>query len=396
MGDPPQLSVIIPKEGEISTDGLEFSENFFIDFLLLTVQQCEFLSCYHHLLKPKQYYSKRTGYVYVGKIGDETEQEKLTIGLMKCSMGSGVGGSAVTVQNAVTTLKPKGVFCVGFCGGMNAKKAKLGDVVVSAKLISYAPRKVTEGGIELRGTIVPLGKKLNDLLRDADHGWKPPLQNLEEAGKAVNGTMLSGPVLVNNKNERAKLLEEYPNAIAIEMEGEGVYTAAHDLDIEWAVVKGISDYADGTKDSTKDWQCYASVMSASLVAHVLRKPRIFKDWLRYDGGSSPDENPASPPKKARMDSVKDGQVSVEDMEELAVQLGDEWIKLGRRLNVRHSVLSDLNRNAQLYPDLSEKANEMLRKWKTREGDSATYEVLYDELCHDHVGRKDLAQKICCH
>jgi len=63
-----------------------------------------------------------------------------------------------------------------------------------------------------------------------------------------------------------------------------MYTAAHDLEIEWAVVKGISDYADGTKDSTKDWQCYASVMSASLVAHVLRKPRIFKDWSRYDGG----------------------------------------------------------------------------------------------------------------
>ena len=37
----------------------------------------------------------------------------------------------------------------------------------------------------------------------------------------VNGTMLSGPVLVNAKNERAKLLEDYPNAIAIEMEGEG-------------------------------------------------------------------------------------------------------------------------------------------------------------------------------
>ena len=221
MDDPPQLSVRIPKEGELSPDGLEFSENFVIDFLLLTVKQCEFLGCYLYLQKPKQYYDKRTGYVYVGEMGDETEQEKLTIGLMKCDMGSGVGGSAVTVQNAVTTLKPKGVFCVGFCGGLNAKKAKLGDVVVSAKLISYAPRKVTEGGIELRGTIVPLGKKLNDLLRHAGNGWKPPLENMEEAGKAVNGTMLSGPVVVNSKNEHDRMLKEYPDAIAIEMEGEG-------------------------------------------------------------------------------------------------------------------------------------------------------------------------------
>ena len=63
----------------------------------------------------------------------------------------------------------------------------------------------------------------------------------------------------------------------------GVLAAAHNLQIEWVVVKGISDYADGTKDSTKDWKPYSSVMAASLVAHVLRKPSIFKDWPRYGG-----------------------------------------------------------------------------------------------------------------
>ena len=64
----------------------------------------------------------------------------------------------------------------------------------------------------------------------------------------------------------------------------GVYAAAHNLQIEWVVVKGISDYADGTKDSTKDWQPYASMMAASLVANVLSQPSVFKDWPRYDGG----------------------------------------------------------------------------------------------------------------
>ena len=65
----------------------------------------------------------------------------------------------------------------------------------------------------------------------------------------------------------------------------GVYTAAHDLQTEWVVVKGISDYADGTKDSTKDWKPYASVMAASLVAHVLSQPCVFKNWPRYDEGT---------------------------------------------------------------------------------------------------------------
>ena len=65
----------------------------------------------------------------------------------------------------------------------------------------------------------------------------------------------------------------------------GFYTVTHNLPTEWVVVKGISDYPDGTKDSTKDWKLYASVMAASLVAHVLSQPSIVRDWPRYDGGS---------------------------------------------------------------------------------------------------------------
>ena len=222
MDDPPELSVTIPNKRDLPKKAHKFSENFVIDFLLLTAVDWEFRSCLFYLKERVKYYDKKTGFVYVGKMGDESEQEKLTIGLVKCDMGAGVGGSAVTVQNAVTTLKPKGVFCVGFCGGMNAKKAKLGDVVVSAKLISYALQKVTEGGIEPRGTIVPLKRKLNDIMRLADNGWDPPLKNREEAEpKVVCGTMLSGPRLVNYKTERDRLLKHYPNAIAVEMEGEG-------------------------------------------------------------------------------------------------------------------------------------------------------------------------------
>ena len=89
-------------------------------------------------------------------------------------------------------------------------------------------------------------------------------------------------------------------------------------------------------------------------------------------------------------------MSEEDIEKLANFLGGKWIKLGRGLKVHKSVLDDLRNNAQLYPDVSEKAYEMLKRWESNEGDSATYQVLYEALCHQYVGEKDLAQKICCH
>ena len=63
----------------------------------------------------------------------------------------------------------------------------------------------------------------------------------------------------------------------------GVYAAAFDLEIEWVVIKGISDYADGTKKSTGDWQPFASAMAASVVNNILKHPGILRDWTQPGG-----------------------------------------------------------------------------------------------------------------
>ena len=52
----------------------------------------------------------------------------------------------------------------------------------------------------------------------------------------------------------------------------GVFSAAHDLKMEWVVVKGISGYADGTEER-ENWQTFASVTAASLVANILKVNR---------------------------------------------------------------------------------------------------------------------------
>ena len=37
---------------------------------------------------------------------------------------------------------------------------------------------------------------------------------------------------------------------------------------------------------------------------------------------------------------------------------------------------------------------MLQMWKEKSGSEATYQVMYDALCHKFVARRDLAEKIC--
>ena len=61
----------------------------------------------------------------------------------------------------------------------------------------------------------------------------------------------------------------------------GVYAAAFDLEIEWAIIKGISGYADGTKSKTENWQPFASVMAASVVNNIFREPGILDGWRHY-------------------------------------------------------------------------------------------------------------------
>jgi len=60
-----------------------------------------------------------------------------------------------------------------------------------------------------------------------------------------------------------------------------VFSAAHDLKVEWVIIKGISDYADGTASSTEHWKPFASVMAASVVNYMLHVPVIFDEWPHY-------------------------------------------------------------------------------------------------------------------
>ena len=62
-----------------------------------------------------------------------------------------------------------------------------------------------------------------------------------------------------------------------------MFTAAFDCQIEWLIVKGIADYADGSQLPSEGWSSFASVMAASLVAHILSDPYVFHSWPYYQG-----------------------------------------------------------------------------------------------------------------
>ena len=62
----------------------------------------------------------------------------------------------------------------------------------------------------------------------------------------------------------------------------GLFLAAHDLKVEWIVIKGVSNSADGRE--SESWRKFASVMAASLTAHILSNPIVFENWPHYNKG----------------------------------------------------------------------------------------------------------------
>ncbi|XP_078366813.1 uncharacterized protein LOC144650899 isoform X3 [Oculina patagonica] len=272
--NPPRLNFEVPKSSDLpkacskSWNDVELP----VDFLLLTVEDCEFLGFFPYLEEPFKSYRKDIGYVWFGCMGSTVgSTKKLKIALMKCSKGSAVpGGSLTVVKNAVKVLKPKSVFSVGACSGLNRVKIKSGDVVVSSKLITPTHK-------------TPASRDIGTLIRHAADGWKAPLSNPDamEVRVHCDGAVLSSPEVISED-----LIQQYPEAIAVDTEGEGVFAAAHDLKTEWVVVKGIKDYADGSQPSSDEWRRFASVMAASVVANILSDPVVFEEWSNYNQDAS--------------------------------------------------------------------------------------------------------------
>ena len=196
-----------------------------IDILLLTVTNSEFLACYSELKNPYKCWFDGLGYVYFSDVGES--QEELKVALLRCYRnGIGPGGALVSVKNAASVLRPKAVISVGTCSGLNPAKSKLGDVVVSAKLATYASKVVTSNQEQSTGMRSYVSKRFLDVIKNCADGWQAPLMDPEAQQVQVytDAEFVSGPEQVRVQWRRDQLAETNPQAMAIENEGEGELT----------------------------------------------------------------------------------------------------------------------------------------------------------------------------
>ena len=197
---------------------------------------------------------------YVGILGHNN------VAVTMSRMGSsGRGASLITAYKSIVAWKPRFVLMVGIAFGRNPAKQQLGDVLVSSLLHCYELQRRNSLLVVHRGASPECGEFLRELFEN-EHGWTFPLPRNATA-RVLIGPLLSGEKLIDDPEFKNSLFDAYPDSIGGEMEAAGVYAAASTQGLEWIVVKGICDWADGSKSD--GYQQIAANAAVSLVTHVL-------------------------------------------------------------------------------------------------------------------------------
>jgi nucleoside phosphorylase len=204
---------------------------------------------------------------------------KARIFLTQSEMGSGgLGASLLTVRKGIEDLFPTAVIMVGIAFGVNEEKQAIGDILVTEQLRLYDLQRVgtqdEQEQVILRGDKPHASPWLINLFKSADISW--------EKARVRFGTVLTGEKLLDNIDYRNQLLSFEPEAIGGEMEGAGLYVACQDKKVDWILVKGICDWADGEKGQDKESrQKTAASNAAAFVVHTLKFVSI--DWEQRRG-----------------------------------------------------------------------------------------------------------------
>lgn len=198
---------------------------------------------------------------YLGMFG------KYKIAHVQCAMGSiSRDSSIMTVSTALAKLKSKVVIMIGIAFGVDELKQKIGDVLVAESVIPYNSKRVGElstiqRGIEAQSSQILLNRFKN--IRNWEH-----ITGEGKKAELIFTRILSGEELVDNLEHRNKLIEEFKDSKGGEMEGAGLYAACGNK-IDWILVKGICDFADGRKAINKKLNQEIAISSALSICHEI-------------------------------------------------------------------------------------------------------------------------------
>ncbi|WP_406113841.1 purine phosphorylase [Streptomyces sp. NBC_01014] len=236
--------------------------------VILTALNLEYQAVRQKLASPQMHRHERGTRFEVGTV--QGASCRVALGLTS----KGNHSAAVIAERAIQEFSPVAVLFVGVAGAL-WDATRLGDVVMASHVYAYHGGTSEDDGLKARPRVweAPHGiSQLASHLARLDD-WADPASSPEDAPQVRFGAVAAGEVVQNSRiSAEAKWIRQhYNDALAIEMEAAGVAQAGHLNGAPVAIIRGISDRADGTKNSTDDrnWQPQAAANAAAFAIRLV-------------------------------------------------------------------------------------------------------------------------------
>ena len=170
------------------------------------------------------------------------------VALMLCGVGK--VNAALSTTLLACHAKVDRILVTGIAGGL-AEGIKVGDIVIGDSFVQHdmdASPLFPRHEIPFEGfSIIESDPELRHLLAVAARSMlessRPP--GLESAG-VFEGLVISGDQFLSNRESRERVLSSLPKACAVDMESAAIAQVCRAADIPLAVLRVISDSADGS------------------------------------------------------------------------------------------------------------------------------------------------------
>ncbi|MFJ2832619.1 purine phosphorylase [Streptomyces sp. NPDC087263] len=235
--------------------------------VILTALNLEYQAVRQKLTGPQVHRHERGTRFEVGTV--QGASCRIALGLTS----KGNHSAAVIAERAIQEFSPVAVLFVGVAGAL-WDTARLGDVVMATHVYAYHGGTSEDDGLKARPRVweAPHGiSQLGSHLARVND-WADDTPGHERAPQVRFGAIAAGEVVQNSKiSAQARWIRQhYNDALAIEMEAAGVAQAGHLNGAPVAIIRGISDRADGTKSSAEDrnWQPRAAANAAAFATRL--------------------------------------------------------------------------------------------------------------------------------
>ncbi|GHC95308.1 hypothetical protein GCM10007079_46870 [Nocardiopsis terrae] len=234
--------------------------------VVLTALNLEYEAVRERLASPELYRHPRGTRFEVGSLPGG--RGRVVLGLT----GKGNQSSAVLTERAIQEFSPAALLFVGVAGAL--WDTPLGDVVVGTHVYAYHGGTSEDDGLKARPRA---WESPHEISQTAAHlartgSWDRFTPAERPRPRVHFGPIAAGEVVQNSRvsHEAEWIRQTFNDALAVEMEGAGIAQAGHLSATPVAVVRGISDRADGAKATEADrkWQPIAAANAAAFALEL--------------------------------------------------------------------------------------------------------------------------------